>query len=81
MLGMADPHSLPQPSKRLIGVRAVAATLGISRTAALALIVAGHLPHVELPAVATTARGRVMRRRLVDLADVEAFITARKAGA
>lgn len=59
--------------RRLLSLHALADYLSISYAAARELVIYGHVPSVRLPNP-RAGDGRVMKRLLVDLADVDAFI-------
>jgi len=61
----------------LLSVREVAKRLSLSYAATRALIVYGHLPAVRLPVPASLS-GATMRRLLVDVVDLRAFIARYK---
>ena len=62
------------PARRLVDDRFGADYLGISRSQFRALVAAGRIPRVEVPAV----DGRPLRRLLVDLTDLDRLIAAWK---
>lgn len=62
--------------QRLLGLRSGAVYVGLSYSSFRALIAAGTVPTVHLPRPALD--GRIMRRVLVDVQDLDALISARK---
>lgn len=61
------------PAPRLMSVDALANYMGLSYGTVRELVINGHLPSVRLPNP-RAGDGRVMKRLLVDRADVDAFI-------
>jgi len=63
----------------LLSMREVAKRLSLSYAQARALVIYGHIPAVRLPVPASSS-GAVMRRLLVDAADLTAFVERCKVG-
>lgn len=69
----AKREAAPVEVPRLLTLRQVAESLGVSYAQARALVVYGDLPSVALPCPGR-ADGATMRRRLVDVRDLAAFV-------
>jgi hypothetical protein len=69
---------------RLIDLRTAAAYLGVSFWTMRDWVLAGHLPAMQLPALRARSGarpGQSLRRVLVDVRDLDAFIDAHKRAA
>jgi hypothetical protein len=72
----------PGPSPRLLNLRQAAVVLGVSFWSVRDYVLAGLLPSVQLPALRPREGDRPkqsLRRVLVDVEDLDAFITRHKA--
>jgi hypothetical protein len=81
---MNDATSGAVMEPRLIDTRAAAAYCGVSFWTLRDWLLAGHIPHVQLPPTRPRAGARApatLRRALVDVRDLDAFIDARKSSA
>jgi hypothetical protein len=80
---MSKVHQSSEIAPRLLNMRAAATYIGVSYWSLRDYVMAGHLRAVQLPALVPREggrSGRVLRRILIDVRDLDAFIDAQKGG-